>query len=164
MASKPKETETVQPVKPSLYNLQGERVEMFDIELMGVEGYEGPELICNFDPKSREGMERIFYSQMKGTTEVGSPASESFPVSWWILERHTRFKDEEGNTQIGVTLTLIDPEKHTLVMTSHVLLRFWKMILKMCGVGPYDPPQKVRIIVQKSGKGRRIFVLAPVVD
>lgn len=145
--------------RSGLYDLEGNPVDLFEIETMTADDYTGPVWVGNFSPLTDEYIELAFRSQQKSNVDPDSDAARKFPVTHWCIERHHRFRDDQGAKALGVTLSFFDADKTSLIVTSDIVLRFWQMAIRMRGVGPYDPPLNICLEKVKSGQGRMMIQL-----
>lgn len=161
MAKKTDPPPEIQPASepPVLYNLAGEKVDTFNLESMSAESFDGPDWIGNFDPTTDEGLERLFRTQSKSPVDPDSEAAKRWEVRFWCIQRHFRFKNESGETALGVTTSFFDVKDRLLLVTSPVVLRFWYLAVQMRGIGPWENGLPVSFEQEKTAAGRRMIKL-----
>jgi len=110
------------------------------IQDMGLEDYNGPPQICNFDIQSPSGMRRFMSAAGDTQLAASDTDGEVFRLKWWMAEPASFRNDETGDIVTGVRVTLWDDAERRLTAASWVIARYLDRIVKAMGPGPYDPP------------------------
>ena len=87
-----------------------------------------------------------------------SAVGRRFPVKYWYLHR-AEAVSEDGEVTAFPRLVLLAPSMESLAVSSRGVLRGLEMLIRACGVGPYDPPIEVEIREGRTAKKRRIYNL-----
>lgn len=145
------------PEKPTLA-LQGS--ESLDGGAMAVWGGRGAS-IDNFDGTDLEKFQRRMIC-MSDAEKGGDHLNETLLVKYWLVHE-VEIAGEDGEVTPCFRVVLVTPEGKAYGFVSEVLARGVREIYQEYGRAVLDPPLAVQVKQKATGKGRRCYVLVPVV-
>lgn len=133
------------------------------VDDLGIAVWEGGKACAdNFDGDETQRFQRRLLC-MSDAAKGGDHLNEVILVRYWLVHE-VQIMQDDGEIVPCYRVVLVTPDNKAYGFVSEVLARGVREIYMQFGREPLDPPLPVRIKQKPTSKGRRCYVLVPVLE